>query len=52
MRSRLAYDGLNYNTYRNQIRKEMIISEVRNNEVRRRITILPAGSRIPGAASG
>lgn len=41
MRSRLAYDGLNYNTYRNQIRKEMIISEVRNNEVRRRITILP-----------
>lgn len=37
MRSRLAYDGLNYNTYRNQIRKEMIISEVRNNEVRRRI---------------
>ena len=36
MRSRLAYDGLNYNTYRNQIRKEMIISEVR-----RRITILP-----------
>ena len=41
MRSRLAYDGLNYNTYRNQIRKEMIISEVRNNEVRRRIPILP-----------
>ncbi|SUH39704.1 survival protein SurA [Salmonella enterica subsp. enterica] len=29
MRSRLAYDGLNYSTYRNQIRKEMIISEVR-----------------------
>lgn len=24
MRSRLAYDGLNYNTYRNQIRKEML----------------------------
>ena len=41
MRSRLAYDGINYNTYRNQIRKEMIISEVRNNEVRRRVTILP-----------
>lgn len=39
MRSRLAYDGLNYSTYRNQIRKEMIISEVRNNEVRRRITV-------------
>ncbi|EMU7275255.1 peptidylprolyl isomerase SurA [Salmonella enterica] len=41
MRSRLAYDGLNYSTYRNQIRKEMIISEVRNNEVRRHITVLP-----------
>ncbi|EEI3694815.1 peptidylprolyl isomerase SurA [Salmonella enterica subsp. enterica] len=41
MRSRLTYDGLNYSTYRNQIRKEMIISEVRNNEVRRRITVLP-----------
>ncbi|EBE5251873.1 peptidylprolyl isomerase SurA [Salmonella enterica] len=41
MRSRLAYDGLNYSTYRNQIREEMIISEVRNNEVRRRITVLP-----------
>lgn len=41
MRSRLGYDGLNYSTYRNQIRKEMIISEVRNNEVRRRITVLP-----------
>ncbi|EJG8423722.1 peptidylprolyl isomerase SurA [Salmonella enterica] len=41
MRSRLAYNGLNYSTYRNQIRKEMIISEVRNNEVRRRITVLP-----------
>ncbi|WDW70654.1 peptidylprolyl isomerase SurA [Salmonella enterica] len=41
MRSRLAYDGLNYSTYRNQIRKEMIISEVRNNEVRHRIPVLP-----------
>lgn len=41
MRSRLAYDGLEYNTYRSQIRKEMTISEVRNNEVRRRVTILP-----------
>ncbi|WP_411905137.1 peptidylprolyl isomerase, partial [Salmonella enterica] len=40
MRRRLAYDGLNYSTYRNQIRKEMSISEVRNNEVRRRITVL------------
>lgn len=41
LRSRLAQDGISYNTYRNQIRKEMTISEVRNNEVRRRITILP-----------
>ena len=41
MRSRLAYDGVNYNTYRSQIRKEMIISEVRNHEFRRRITVLP-----------
>ncbi|WP_428945162.1 peptidylprolyl isomerase SurA [Pantoea sp. FN060301] len=41
LRSRLAYDGMNYNTYREQIRKEMTIAEVRNNEVRRRITILP-----------
>ncbi|VEC00873.1 Peptidyl-prolyl cis-trans isomerase surA [Cedecea lapagei] len=41
MRSRLAYDGVNYSTYRNQIRKEMTISEVRNNEVRRRVSILP-----------
>ncbi|MBJ3813480.1 peptidylprolyl isomerase SurA [Shimwellia pseudoproteus] len=41
MRSRLAYEGMDYNTYRSQIRKEMIISEVRNNEVRRRVNILP-----------
>lgn len=41
LRSRLAYEGLNYGTYRAQIRKEMLIGEVRNNEVRRRITILP-----------
>lgn len=41
MRSRLAYDGVSFPAYRNQIRKEMIISEVRNNEVRRRVTILP-----------
>ncbi|MEG3110197.1 MULTISPECIES: peptidylprolyl isomerase SurA [unclassified Pantoea] len=41
LRSRLAYDGMNYNTYRAQIRKEMLITEVRNNEVRRRVTILP-----------
>ena len=41
LRSRLAYDGMNYGSYREQIRKEMTLSEVRNNEVRRRVTILP-----------
>ncbi|AKA39216.1 peptidylprolyl isomerase SurA [Yersinia ruckeri] len=41
MRSRLAAEGLNYSTYRAQIRKEMLTSEVRNNEVRRRVNILP-----------
>ncbi|WP_416041950.1 peptidylprolyl isomerase SurA [Edwardsiella ictaluri] len=41
LRSRLAADGLDYKTYRDQIRKEMLISEVRNNEVRSRVTILP-----------
>lgn len=41
LRSQLAYEGLSYTAYRNQIRKEMTIAEVRNNEVRRRVTILP-----------
>lgn len=41
LRSRLAYDGVGYDTYRKQIRKEMLIAEVRNGEVRRRVTILP-----------
>ncbi|SFN18234.1 periplasmic chaperone for outer membrane proteins SurA [Izhakiella capsodis] len=41
LRSRLASDGMNYNAYREQIRKEMAIAEIRNAEVRRRITILP-----------
>ncbi|WP_339057917.1 peptidylprolyl isomerase SurA [Candidatus Regiella endosymbiont of Tuberolachnus salignus] len=41
LRSRLAAEGINYQTYRTQIRNEMQISEVRNNEVRRRIKILP-----------
>ncbi len=51
MRSRLAYDGLNYNTYRNQIRKEMIISgaEQRGASSHHHPA---AGSRIPGAAGG
>ncbi|MDX7990502.1 peptidylprolyl isomerase SurA [Xenorhabdus littoralis] len=41
LKQSLAADGINFETYRNQIRKEMTIAEVRNNEVRRRITILP-----------
>lgn len=41
MRSRLAKEGIDHKNYRTQIRKEMLTSEVRNNEVRRRITILP-----------
>ena len=41
LRSRLAYDGVNYASYRTQIRQEMMIAAVRNNEVRSRITILP-----------
>lgn len=41
LRSRLADEGMNYATYREQIRHEMATSEVRNNEVRRRVTILP-----------
>ena len=41
LRNRLAHDGMNYATYREQIRKEMLTSEVRNNEVRRRVSILP-----------
>ncbi|MFB6435110.1 MAG: peptidylprolyl isomerase SurA [Candidatus Malihini olakiniferum] len=41
LKSQIAYENLTYSTYRNQIRKKMTIAEVRNNEVRRRITILP-----------
>ncbi|WJV53337.1 peptidylprolyl isomerase SurA [Pectobacteriaceae bacterium CE90] len=41
LRSRLAEEGINYDIYRNKIRKDMTIAEVRNNEVRHRITILP-----------
>lgn len=33
--------GMDYNDYRKQIHKEIVISDVRNNEVRRRVTILP-----------
>lgn len=41
MQQRLTADGINMNQYRSEIRKEMLIAEVRNNEVRRRVTILP-----------
>ncbi|MBD2814718.1 peptidylprolyl isomerase SurA [Xenorhabdus sp. Flor] len=41
LKQRLATDGMNFDTYRDQIRKEMLIAEVRNNEVRRRVSILP-----------
>ncbi|MER2473718.1 peptidylprolyl isomerase SurA [Photorhabdus laumondii] len=41
MKHRIAADGMSFDTYRDQIRKEMLIAEVRNNEVRRRVTILP-----------
>ncbi|GKX50219.1 chaperone SurA [Budvicia aquatica] len=41
LRSRLAAEGMNYNSYREQIRKEMLLAEVRNNEVRRRVSVLP-----------
>lgn len=42
LRSRLAYNDIDYNTYRAQIQKEMLIAEVRNGEVRRRVIILPS----------
>lgn len=41
LRNRLISNNIDYNTYRTQIRKELLISEVRNSEVHGRITILP-----------
>ncbi|WP_350312793.1 peptidylprolyl isomerase SurA [Dickeya fangzhongdai] len=41
LRSRLAAEGVSFDTYRSQIRKDMVIAEVRNSEVRRRVTVLP-----------
>ncbi|MGM3191435.1 peptidylprolyl isomerase SurA [Dickeya dadantii subsp. dieffenbachiae] len=41
LRSRLAAEGVSFDTYRSQIRKDMTIAEVRNSEVRRRVTVLP-----------
>ncbi|AFP84941.1 peptidylprolyl isomerase SurA [secondary endosymbiont of Ctenarytaina eucalypti] len=41
LHNRLEHSGINYKTYRENIRKEMLISEVRNSEVRSRVTISP-----------
>ncbi|MFV9997526.1 MAG: peptidylprolyl isomerase SurA [Arsenophonus endosymbiont of Dermacentor nuttalli] len=41
LQQRLSMDGISLENYRNDVRREMMIAEVRNNEVRRRITILP-----------
>ncbi|RUT67458.1 peptidylprolyl isomerase SurA [Morganella morganii] len=41
MKERLKRDGMSYDKYRSDIRKEMMMAEVRNNEVRRRVVILP-----------
>lgn len=41
LRKRLVAEGINYQTYRTQIRNAIQTSEVRNNEVKRRIKILP-----------
>lgn len=41
LRSRLASEGTSYKSYRAEVRKDMLTSEARNSEVRRRISILP-----------
>ena len=41
MKDFLKRDGMSYDKYRSDIRKEMMMAEVRNNEVRRRVVILP-----------
>lgn len=42
LQSSLAQDGIGYASFREQVRKEIAISEARNALVRRRINILPA----------
>ncbi|AKC60303.1 peptidylprolyl isomerase [Blochmannia endosymbiont of Camponotus (Colobopsis) obliquus] len=37
----LSKNHINYNTYKSQIRKEIIISEIRNHEIQQRIYIFP-----------
>lgn len=41
LRNHLAHNGINYDVYRTQFRKEIMITEIRNREVHRRIKILP-----------
>lgn len=41
MLRRLNADGISLDSYRAEVRKEMLMAEVRNNEVRRRVNILP-----------
>jgi peptidyl-prolyl cis-trans isomerase SurA len=41
LRKYIESDGINFNNYREQFRKDMLLGEVRNNEVRRRVNILP-----------
>lgn len=41
LRRHPPYAGMNYNTYRMNIRKEMLIAEMIDRELRRRINILP-----------
>ncbi|CUX96088.1 Chaperone SurA precursor [Candidatus Gullanella endobia] len=36
-----SYDGIDYDIYREKIRKEILITKIHNSEVRRRITIFP-----------
>ena len=41
LRQYIQMDGVKFSDYRDQFRKDMLISEVRNSEVRRRVNILP-----------
>lgn len=41
LKNRLSYEGLDYDTYRTQVQKEMLIAAVRNASVGSRVTILP-----------
>lgn len=41
LRQYIQASGTKFNDYREQFRKDMLLSEVRNNEVRRRVNILP-----------